>query len=95
MLTWNHIKATLMEPPSVPIRGTIVSREPDTKVFAGGTVDHRVRESAADTPECTVRVWRDGAKTRVESEVGDPLYFCDGVHSWTPKIDGGWLVSPA
>lgn len=95
MVPWNRIQLALMSPPPTPIRGTIVSREPESKHFAGATVDHEVRESAATASEHTVHVWRDGARLRVESNDGEPLYFCDGVHSWTPRSDRGWLVSPA
>ncbi|MCF8569650.1 hypothetical protein L5G32_05140 [Gordonia sp. HY002] len=92
MVPWNRIQLALMSPPPTPIRGSIVSREPESKHFAGATVDHEVRRYC--TRAHRARVARR-CQARIESNDGEPLYFCDGVHSWTPRSDRGWLVSPA
>ncbi|EGD54013.1 hypothetical protein [Gordonia neofelifaecis] len=69
MVTWNQILYRLLDPPTAPIRGTIVSR---TATDGRGPID-----------EQRVAVWRDGHRMRVEDADGEIRYLSDGITGWS------------
>lgn len=56
---------------------------------------NRVRPTRSDpAPERLLRVWRDGARVRVEDRAGDPLLVTDGDSTWEfPDLDAPAVFS--
>ncbi|WP_137725242.1 hypothetical protein [Prescottella subtropica] len=81
MTTWVEVLVTMTDGPSLPIRGVVrrTSDEPENLAFMGGSP---IFVGIGDA----VRIWRDGAKVRIETLGEQPLFVTDGETAW--KFDG-------
>lgn len=90
MTSWVEVLVQMVDGPDLPVRGVIASANGGS---APGSGTGWITYSCAPPPQFTGtsaapgesthrRVWREGAKVRVERDDGSPILLCDGATCW-------------
>ncbi|WP_207213596.1 hypothetical protein [Rhodococcus sp. Q1] len=78
MTTWIEVLRALTTGPDLPVRGTIRAVHADGHTEQFVSVGRKLRVMVGDAH----RVWRHGARLRVERKDGTPVFVTDGVTAW-------------
>ena len=90
MTSWVEVLVRMVDGPDLPVRGVIVSANGSASPGSGtgwvsvaGAAPPQFTGTSATPGESTHRrVWRQGAKVRIERDDGSPILLCDGTTSW-------------